>query len=142
MEEYRDTDDLTALTEMVIACGFSVSNTLGCGSLEKVYENALAHELRKAGMGVRQQYPIRVTYDGLIVGDYAADLLVQDRVLIELKAVRALDNIHFAQCLNYLKATGLCICLLMDFGRPRLEVRRIRNDWERLEPQMNTDKHR
>jgi hypothetical protein len=75
----------------------------------------------------------------VIVGDYAADLLVQDRVLIELKAVRALDNIHFAQCLNYLKATGLRICLLMDFGRPRLQVRRIRNDWERLEPQMNTD---
>ena len=128
MEEYRDTDDLTALTEKVIACAFSVSNTLGCGFLEKVYENALAHELRKAGISVRQQYPVRVTYDGVIVGDYTADLLVEDRALIELKAVRALDNIHFAQCLNYLKATGLRICLLMNFGRPRLEVRRIRND--------------
>jgi GxxExxY protein len=128
MEEYRDTDDVTALTEKVIACAFGVSNTLGCGFLEKVYENALAHELSKAGIGVRQQYPIRVIYDGVVVGDYTADLLVKDRVLIELKAVRALDNVHLAQCLNYLKATGLRICLLMNFGRPRLEVRRIRND--------------
>jgi len=128
MDEYRDTDDLVALTEKVIACGFAVSNTLGCGFLEKVYENALAHELRKAGMGVRQQYPIRVTYDGVIVGDYTGDLLVEERLLIELKAVRALDNVHLAQCLNYLKATGLRICLLMNFGRPRVEVRRIRND--------------
>jgi len=128
MDERRNADDLTALTEKVIACAFTVSNTLGCGFLEKVYENALAHELRKAGMGVRQQYPIRVTYDGVIVGDYTADLLVEDRVLIELKAVRALDNVHLAQCLNYLKATGLRICLLMNFGRPRVEVRRIRND--------------
>jgi len=128
MDEYRNTEDPTTLTEKVIACAFTVSNTLGCGFLEKVYENALAHELRKAGMGVRQQYPIRVTYDGVIVGDYAADLLVEERVLIELKAVRALDNVHLAQCLNYLKATSLRICLLMNFGRPRIEVRRIRND--------------
>jgi len=128
MDEHRNSDDLVTLTEKVIACAFSVSNTLGCGFLEKVYENALAHELRKAGMGVRQQYPVRVTYDGVIVGDYTADLLVEDRVLIELKAVRALDNVHLAQCLNYLKATGMRICLLMNFGRPRVEVRRIRND--------------
>ena len=66
--------------------------------------------------------------DGVIVSDYTADLLAEDRVLIELKAVRALDNVHLAQCLNYLKATGLRICLLMNFGRPRVEVRRIRND--------------
>jgi len=128
MNERRNTYDPAALTEKVIACAFTVSNTLGCGFLEKVYENALAHELRKAGMSVRQQSPVRVTYDGVIVGDYTADLLVQDRVLIELKAVRALDNVHLAQCLNYLKATGLRICLLMNFGRPRVEVRRIRND--------------
>ena len=66
--------------------------------------------------------------DGAIVGDYTTDLPVQDRVLIELKALRALDNVHRAQCLNYLKAMGLRICLLMNFGRPRVEVRRIRND--------------
>ena len=128
MDEHRNADDVVTLTQKVIACAFSVSNTLGCGFLEKVYENALAHELRKAGMGVRQQYPVRVTYDGVIVGDYTADLLVEGRALIELKAVRALDNVHLAQCLNYLKATGLRICLLMNFGRPRVEVRRIRND--------------
>ena len=89
MDEHGKTENLAALTEKVITCAFTVSNTLGCGFLEKVYESALAHGLRKAGIDVRQQYPIRVTYDGVIVGDYTTDLLVEDRVLIELKAVRA-----------------------------------------------------
>lgn len=90
-----------------------------------MYENALAHELGKAELKVSQQYPIRVVYDGITAGDFVADLLVDGQVLLELKAVRALEDIHAAQCLNYLKATGLKTCLLLNFGRPRLEIRRL-----------------
>jgi GxxExxY protein len=113
------------VTKKVIGCAFTVSNTLGCGFVEKVYENALAHEMRKAGLGVAQQQPITVYYDGLVVGDFNADLLVEDRVLVELKAAKALDDVHVTQCLNYLRATGLPICLLINFGKPRIEIRRL-----------------
>jgi GxxExxY protein len=113
------------LTERVIGCAFQVSNALGCGFLERVYENALAHEIHKAGLLVQQQVPIKVTYDGVTVGDYTADLVVEGRVMLELKAVSALDEIHTAQCINYLKATGLRLCLLINFGKPRIEIRRI-----------------
>ena len=98
---------------------------MGCGFLEKVYENALAHELRKAGMHVTQQHPIKVRYDGVIVGEFVADLLIEQCVLVELKAVRMLDDIHKAQCLNYLKATGIHICLLVNFGNPKVEIKRV-----------------
>jgi GxxExxY protein len=117
------------LTEKVIACTFTVSNALGPGFLEKVYENALAHELRKAGLKAAQQYPIQVSYDGVIVGDYVADLLVDDVLLVELKAAKTLDDAHLAQCLNYLKATGLPLCLLVNFGKPKVEIRRIANNF-------------
>ncbi len=102
-------------------------NKLGCGFLEKVYENALAHELRKAGLSVAQQYGIKVRYDDIIVGEYTADLLVDGAVVVELKAVKALDSIHTAQCINYLKASGLQLCLLLNFGKPRVEVHRVAN---------------
>ena len=118
-------DALNALSERIIGCAFAVANGLGSGFLEKVYENALAHELRKAGLRVAQQQGVSVTYDDVIVGEYAADLLVEAAVLVELKAVRALDDIHQAQCMNYLRATGMHLCLLLNFGRPRLEIRRI-----------------
>jgi GxxExxY protein len=121
--------DMNELTEKVIRCAFAVSNTLGCGFLEKVYENALAHELRKAGMKAEQQHGITVHYDGVAVGEYAADLLVEGILLLELKAVKELDDIHLAQCLNYLRATKLRLCLLMNFGKPKLEVRRIVNNY-------------
>jgi GxxExxY protein len=120
-----DQQRLNQITERIIGGAFTVSNTLGCGFLEKVYENALAHELRKTGLTVESQHPIQVRYDGVIVGDYVADLLVEGCVLVELKAVKALDEIHVAQCLNYLKATGLTVCLLLNFSHPKLEVRRI-----------------
>ena len=93
--------------------------------MKKVYENALAHELRKTGLSIEQQYGISIIYDGLIVGDYVADLLVGRRILVELKAVKALDAVHAAQCLNYLRATGMPVCLLLNFGRSRLEIRRL-----------------
>jgi len=117
------------LTEEVIHCAFTVSNALGCGFLEKVYENALAHELRKAGLQVQQQLGITVCYDGVTVGEYTADLLVEGVFLVELKAVKDLDDIHLAQCLNYLKATNLRLCLLMNFAKPKVEIRRIANNF-------------
>lgn len=120
-----DKHRLDRITEKIIGCAYTVSNELGCGFLEKIYENALVHELRKNGLQVVQQFAVRVVYDGVVVGDYAADLVVEESVLVELKAVRALDEVHFAQCLNYLKATGLGVCLLLNFGKPRLEIKRI-----------------
>lgn len=99
-------DELNAVTEKIIGCAFKVSSTLGVGFLEKVYENALAHELRKAGLKVEQQKRFCVLYDGVEVGYYDADLLVEERIIVETKTVRTFDDIHMAQCLNYLKATG------------------------------------
>jgi GxxExxY protein len=113
------------LSKRIIGCALTVLHVLGTGFLEKVYENALAHELRRSGLTVSQQHPTVVRYDGIVVGDYAVDLLVEHVVLVELKAAKALDEIHRAQCLNYLKATGLHLCLLFNFGRPRLEIKRI-----------------
>ncbi|MDR3538766.1 MAG: GxxExxY protein [Acetobacteraceae bacterium] len=122
---HTDETVLNGLSERIIGCAMTVLNSLGAGFLEKVYENALAHELRKVGLSVSQQHGVVVTYDGVVVGAYAVDLLVEDKVLVELKAVRALDAIHRAQCLNYLKATGLTLCLLLNFGKPRLEITRL-----------------
>jgi len=128
-ERRSERDSITPLTEKVIGCAFTVSNTLGCGFLEKVYENALAHELRKAGLKVEQQHGINVYYDGQIVGEYAADLLVDGALLVELKAVKELDNIHLAQCVNYLRATNLRLCLLMNFAKPKVDIRRVANNY-------------
>ena len=119
-------DQLNNLTERIIGCAFTVSNALGCGFLEKVYENALAHELRKNGFQVKQQEPIKVLYDGVVVGEYFADILVNDTVIIELKAAKEISDVFAAQCINYLKATGLSICLLLNFGKPRVEIKRYR----------------
>ena len=113
------------ITEAVIGAAYKVGNTLSSGFLEKVYENALAIEIRKSGLQVVQQHSINVKYEGAIVGEFVADLLVQDEVLIELKAVKALDEIHLAQCLNYLKATGFHVCILINFGNPKVEIKRI-----------------
>jgi GxxExxY protein len=124
---HADEAGVNLLSGRVIGCAFRVINTLGAGFPEKVYENALAYELREAGLAVVQQHGITVHYAGVVVGEYAADLLVEGIVMVELKAVRALDTAHAAQCMNYLKATGLRLCLLLNFGRPRLEIRRFAN---------------
>ena len=116
---------LNPLSQRIIGCGLRVAGTLGNGFLERVYENALAHELRKAGLGVEQQRGITVMYDEVMVGEYFIDLLVEASILVELKTVAELSGAHRAQCLNYLRATGMHLCLLMNFGRPRLEVRRV-----------------
>lgn len=124
---HADEEGLNALSGVVIGCAFTVLNTLGAGFMEKVYEKALVHELRKTGLAVAQQHPVTVMYDGFTVGEYVADLLVEQALLVELKTTKALDQAHRAQCLNYLKATGLHLCLLLNFGNPRLEIKRIAN---------------
>ena len=118
----------SALTRRIIGGAQRVSRTLGAGFLEKVYENALAHELRKAGLSFRQQPAVPVRYDGVIVGDYVPDLIVEEAVLLELKAADAIDSTHVAQCLNALKATGLHIGLVLNFGTPRLGIKRLVNN--------------
>lgn len=120
-------NEINRVTEIVIGAGQRVSRVLGVGFLEKVYENALALEIRKRGLEVQQQYSVRVIYDEAVVGTYSADLLVESRVLVELKAQRALEDIHRLQCTHYLRATGLRVCLLMNFGRPRMEFQRVVN---------------
>jgi GxxExxY protein len=113
------------LTELIIGCCFRVANELGPGFLEKVYENALAHELRKAKVNVVQQQGIEVFYDGVNVGNYEADLLVERRVLVEVKATHALGNADVAQGLNYMRGTRLEACLLVNFGRAKIQIRRL-----------------
>ena len=120
-----DVPVLNRISQRTIGCALTVANTLGCGFLEKVYENALAHELRQAGLTVDQQASVTVRYQGIVVGQHIADLLIERAVVVELKAVRGRDNVHRAQCMNYLKVSNLHLCLLLNFGRPRLEIQRL-----------------
>ena len=124
---HADERRLNELTEKVIGCAYTIANSLGCGFLEKVYENALAHELRKAGLSVQQQFPIIIRYDGVVVGEYVADLVIEGCVLFELKAIKDLEDIHSAQCINYLKATSFPICLLFNFGKTKVQMKRLVN---------------
>jgi GxxExxY protein len=113
------------ITEKILSCAYQVSNVLGAGFLESVYEKALFHELKKSGLKVESQCELSVCYDDIEVGKFFADLLVEQVVLIELKAAKDLNDAHIAQCLNYLKATRLPVCLLLNFGLPRIQIRRI-----------------
>ena len=113
------------LSEAVIVRVFRVANGLGTGFLEKVYENALLYELRKAGLEAQQQVIASVYFDGQNMGDYIGDIVVEGRLLLELKACKALEDIHLAQCLNYLKATGIPTCLLINFGTSKSQIRRV-----------------
>src|SRR5262245_4269344 len=128
MSERIESDpDLAALnyiTQTIIGSAFRVSNALGPGFLEKVYENALAHDLRKAGLDVDQQFRTKVWYDNVEVGEYVTDLLICRNVVVELKANRALDDAHSAQCINFLAATRLPVCLLLNFGK-RVDIKRF-----------------
>jgi GxxExxY protein len=102
-----------------------VSNVLGAGFLEKVYERALIRELAVRGMSAKAQVTFPVKYKGQRVGDYIADLVVEGRVIVELKCVDRLAKEHWAQCINYLKASDLHVALLINFQRPKLEWRRV-----------------
>ena len=113
------------LTQKVLEGAFAVHNTLGCGFLEKVYSNALLCELRTMGLACEQEVAFKVKYRHIIVGDYCTDLIVEKRVIVELKACAGLDSTHEAQILNYLKASGIQVGLLLNFGKPKLQYRRF-----------------
>ena len=104
------------LTKKIIGCAFTVHNTLGAGFLEKVYEQALILELKASGLSVRSQEPLSVKYRDQIIGEYFADLIVEDQVICELKAVDVLKKAHEVQLVNYLVATGIDVGVLINFG--------------------------
>ena len=113
---------------LIVGAAFEVSNQLGCGFLEKVYERALLVELNHRGMIVEQQIGLPVYYKGRQVGDFVADLMVEKQILVELKCVDALVNIHTAQCINYMKASGLKVCLLVNFQHARIQWKKLVNE--------------
>ena len=123
----KDKAYFDVLAESIVSCAYKVGRVLGCGFLEKVYENALAIELTDSGLSVEAQKPISVHYAGQVVGEYFADMIVDDEIIVELKAVKAIENIHFAQCQNYLKATGMKLGLIINFGEEKVKVRRVAN---------------
>jgi len=113
------------VSQQVIHCAFEVSNRLGAGFLESVYENALCIELEQQGISFQQQVPISIEYKDQIVGNFVADLIVANKLLVELKALSEFSGTHNAQVMNYLKATGIQVGLLLNFGTPKLGIRRI-----------------
>jgi GxxExxY protein len=117
--------DLNDLTYLINGAIFEVNRILGPGFLEKVYENALLMELKARGIRAVSQYPIKVMYKDQIVGEYFADLLVEDQVIIELKTVDKIERIHEAQLLNYLKATGIKVGLLVNFKSTKADIKRL-----------------
>ena len=120
------------ITDKIIGAYYKVYNTLGYGFLEKVYENAMAIELRKSGLKINQQQNIKVYYDSLVIGDYFADLFVEDLVIIELKAAENLKEEHEAQLTNYLRATTIEIGLLLNFGKdPQLKRKIFQNRFKK-----------
>ncbi len=112
------------LAGRVIGLAMKVHSTLGPGFLESVYQKALAHELEKAGVKFEAEKPLKVLYDGILVGEFVADLLVERELIVELKAILALATTHEVQTVNYLAATGKDIGLLMNFGAERLEFKK------------------
>jgi GxxExxY protein len=123
-----DSRRLDCLTRKIIGAAYNVANILGCGFVERVYAKALSTELTIQKIDVAAEYPIKVYYKGAIAGEFYADLLVVNEILVEIKAVKNITNLHLAQCLNYLKGSGLKICLLINFAQ-KVEVRRIVNNF-------------
>lgn len=113
------------LTGKILEACFEVSNELGSGFLESVYQSALIIALKQKSLSVQAQTPLSVYFRGEQVGQFFADILVEDKVIIELKAVSALTGEHQAQLLNYLKGTGKQVGLLINFGRPKIEYKRL-----------------
>jgi GxxExxY protein len=113
------------LSQKILEGAFAVRNTLGCGFLERVYSNALLFELRNMNLSCEREVPFKVRYREAVVGDYCADLIVERRVLVELKACASLGSVHEAQILNYLKASSIQVGLLLNFGKPKLQYRRF-----------------
>ena len=113
------------LTGKIIGASFIVHNILGYGFLEKVYKNALAFELKKNNLNVEIEYPIKVKYQNQVVGEYFADLFVEKQIIVEIKAVKELRQVHEVQLVNYLKATGIEIGILINFGKSVVVKRKI-----------------
>lgn len=113
------------LTKKALEACFEVTRELGAGFLESVYEKALLIALQQKGVTAKAQFPLAVKFRGHVVGEFYADVLLEDKVIIELKAVRSLTPEHHAQVINYLNATGLDVGLLVNFGNPKLEFRRF-----------------
>jgi len=114
------------LSDLVIKCAFTVYNELGNGFLEKIYEQSLLHELRKNNISCGSQVPVKVYYDGIIVGDYFVDILVENKIILELKTCENIFDVHIAQLINYLKATRIKLGYLLNFGHAsKLEFKRI-----------------
>jgi GxxExxY protein len=116
--------DYSEITEKIIGCAYRVYNVMGPGFLENVYEKCLAIELNKAGLNAEFQKPVEVFYDSQNVGSFAADILVEGQVIVELKAVRSLAAAHELQLVNYLAATRMPVGLLINFGETKVEVKR------------------
>jgi GxxExxY protein len=125
--------EYTELTERIIGCAYQVYNKMGFGFLESVYEKCLMIELKKAGLIAESQVPIHVEYDGAIVGEFVADILVQDLVIIELKSVKRIVRAHEIQVVNYLTATHKEIGLILNFSETKVEVKRKVRDLRRLD---------
>jgi GxxExxY protein len=113
------------LFEDAVGACYEVANTLGCGFLEKVYERGLIRELKLRGHKVKPQVSYSVMYKGASIGEYFADIIVEDKLLVELKCAEQLSSEHMAQCINYLKASGLRLALLVNFQRPKVQWKRI-----------------
>ncbi|MEA1923253.1 MAG: GxxExxY protein [Pseudomonadota bacterium] len=118
------------LTESILAAAFEVSNELGNGFLETVYEKALLLTLKEKGIHVEAQKPLNVLFRNQVVGKFVADIIVESKVILELKAVKAIAPEHIAQVLNYIKATDLDVGFLLNFGKSRLEYRRFNNHFD------------
>jgi GxxExxY protein len=117
--------ELNDITYKINGAIFEVNRILGAGFLEKVYENALLRELRNRGLKAEGQVPLNVKYKGEVVGEYVVDVLIEEKIIIELKAIEQLQKIHEAQLLNYLKATGIKVGLLVNFKYPKAEIKRM-----------------
>ncbi len=122
--EYRE------LTEKVIGCAYRVYNKMGFGFLESVYEKCMLIELRNAGLNAESQKPITVYYENEIVGEFVADIIVNDIIILELKSIRRIINTHEVQLVNYLVATGKPVGLILNFGESKVEIKRKIKDLE------------
>lgn len=119
-------EGLNELSGRILRCAIAVAKKLRPGYLEKVYENALVHELRKQKFSVERQVALDVIYDDVVVGHFFADVLVENLIILELKATDAITDEHLSQALNYLTTTGWPLCLILNFGTPKLGIKRVR----------------
>lgn len=132
-EQHADSDDYQQerskieykeLTEKIIGCAYKVYNSMGFGFLESVYEKCLLIELHRAGLKAESQKPIKVYYEHEVVGEFVADIVIEDVIILELKSVSNINKIHEAQLVNYLVATGKPVGLLLNFGEQKVEIKR------------------